>query len=75
MRVKITTKAGKVKFRSANKRLTKDKNIKVTIKLSKKARAAFLKKLRGGKRVKLKVTLKPTGEKKVTLPVTVRRRR
>ena len=36
-----------------------DKNKKVTLKLSKKARKAFKKKLSSGKKVKVKVTVTP----------------
>jgi hypothetical protein len=74
VRVKVSAKAGKVKFRSQSKRLTQGKNIKVTLQLSAKARAAFLQRLRGGKTVKVVVTLKPTGSKAVKLTLRVRRR-
>jgi hypothetical protein len=74
VRVKVSAKAGKVKFRSQSKRLTKGKNIKVTLRLSAKARAAFVQKLRGGKTVKVVVKLKPTGAKAVKLTLRVRRR-
>jgi Fungalysin/Thermolysin Propeptide Motif len=74
VRVKVSAKAGKVKFRSQSKRLTQGKNLRVTLKLSAKARAAFLQKLRGGKTVKVVVTLKPTGAKAVKLTLRVRRR-
>ena len=39
--------------------LTAGKNKKVTLRLSKKARKAFKRKLRGGKQVKVKVTVTP----------------
>ena len=74
-RVRINAKAGKkVKFKSVNKRLTGGKTFKVTLKLSKKARAAFLAKLRGGKRVTVKLTITPTTGKKKTVTLKVRRR-
>ena len=73
-RVRLSAKAGKVKFKSANKRLTATRRIKVTLKLSKKARTAFLKKLQGGKKVKVKLTITPTPGKKKTFTLTVRRR-
>jgi len=74
VRVRLSAMAGKVKFKSANKRLTGGKTFKVTLKLSKKARAAFLQKLSGGKKVKVKLTIKPTTGKKKTVTLTVRRR-
>ena len=75
IRVKVGAKAGKVKYRGANKRLPKGRAIKFTLKpSSRKARAAMIKKLRGGKRVKVKVTVKPVGEKAVTKTLRVRRR-
>ena len=73
-RVRLSAKAGKVKFKSANKRLTGGKTLKVTLKLSKKARAKFLAKLSGGKKVKVKLTITPTTGKKKTVTLTVRRR-
>ena len=73
-RVRLSAKATQVKFKSANKRLTANKTVKVTLKLSKKARAAFLKKLRGGKKVKVKLTITPTTGKKKTLTFRVRKR-
>ncbi len=74
VRVRLSAKAGKVKFKSANKRLTGGKTYKVTLKLSRKARAAFLQKLSGGKKVKVKLTITPTTGKKKTVTLTVRRR-
>ena len=72
--MKITAKSGKVKFRAANVTLTADKNKKVTLKLSKKARKAFKKKLRSGKKVKVKVTVTPAlGARSARLTLNVRR--
>ena len=74
-RVRLSAKSGKVKFKSANKRLTGGKTHKVTLRLSLKNRAAFLKKLQGGKKVKVKLTITPTPSgKKKTVTLTVRRR-
>jgi hypothetical protein len=73
-RVRLSAKAGKVKFKSLNRRLTANKNLKFTLKLSTKARRAFLKKLKGGKKVKVKLTITPTTGKKVTFTLTVRRK-
>ena len=47
----------------------------VTLKLSKKGRRAFLSKLRGGRRVKVKVSLAPARGAKRSLALRVRLRR
>ena len=74
VRVRVSAKSGKVKFRTHSKRFVKNKTIKVTLKLTKKQRAAWQKKLDTGKRQRVTVTLKPTGGKAVKLTLRVRRR-
>ena len=74
VRVRIRAKSAKVKFRTQSKRLTKNRNIKVTLKLTATQRAAFVRKLRTGRRQKVVVTLKPTGEKLLKRTLRVRRR-
>ena len=72
-RVRVGAKAGKVKFRSVGKRLTGRTASKVTLKLSRKARRAFLRKLRGGKRVRVKLTITPARGSRKTFTRRVRR--
>jgi hypothetical protein len=74
VRTRVSAKSGKVKFRTQSKRFVKDKSIKVTLKLTKKQRAAWLKKLRTGKRQTVTVSLKPTGFKTQKIKLRVRRR-
>ena len=74
-RVRIGARAGKVRFRSTTRRLVAGRSRTVTLRLSKQARRAFLRKLRGGRRVKVKVSLAPARGAKRTLALKVRRRR
>jgi hypothetical protein len=74
VKVKVGAKAGKVRFRSTSANLKRLKTKTVKLKLSKKARKAFLKKLRGGKRVKVTVTVSSAQGAKRTLILRVRRR-
>jgi hypothetical protein len=71
--IRIVAKAGKVKFKAAKVKVTAGKAKKVTLKLSAKARKAFNRKLRGGKRVKITLTVTPPQSKKKTLTIKVRR--
>jgi Fungalysin/Thermolysin Propeptide Motif len=69
-KVRISAKAGKIRFRSLSATLKAGKNKTIKLKLSKKARKAFKKKLRGGKKVTIKVTVTPaTGPKR---PLTLK---
>jgi hypothetical protein len=70
---KIVAKAGKVKFKSVKVKLTAGKGKKLTLKLSKRARKAFSRKLRGGRKVKITLTVTPAKGKKKTVRLTVRR--
>jgi hypothetical protein len=74
VRTRVSAKSGKVKFRTQSKRFVKDRNIKVTLKLTKKQRAAWLKKLRTGRRQTVTLSLKPTGFKTQKIKLRVRRR-
>jgi hypothetical protein len=74
-KVKIAAKAGKIRFRAISVTLTAGKNKTIRLKLSKQARKAFKKKLRGGRKVTIKVTVTPAkgaGTKR-TLTLKVRR--
>jgi alpha-glucosidase (family GH31 glycosyl hydrolase) len=74
VKVRIGAKAGKVRFRSTSANLKRLKTKTITLKLSTKARTAFLRKLRGGKRVKVTVTVSTAQGAKRTLILKVRRR-
>ena len=72
-RVRIAARSGKVRFRSKSVRLTRGRTRTITLKLSRTSRRAFLRKLRGGRRVAVKVTVTPARGKKRTLTLRVRR--
>jgi hypothetical protein len=74
IRVRVSARAGKVRFRTQSIRLTQNRNIKITLRLTKKQRRAFRKRLRTGRTVKITVTLKPAGVKATKLTLRVRRR-
>ncbi|MEA2134061.1 MAG: hypothetical protein QOC68_1970 [Solirubrobacteraceae bacterium] len=74
VKVSIGAKAGKVRFRSTSENLKRLRTKTITLKLSTKARTAFLRKLRGGKRVKVTVTVSTAQGAKRTLILKVRRR-
>ncbi len=74
VKVRIGAKAGKVRFRATSANLKRLKTKTIKLKLSAKARRAFLRKLRGGKRVKVTVTVSTAQGAKRTLILKVRRR-
>jgi hypothetical protein len=68
----ITAKAGRTRFRKLTTRLTADRAKKVTLRLAKSSRARFARSLRGGRRVKIKLTIAPAaggGKRHLTLKV------
>jgi hypothetical protein len=73
-KVRIGAKAGKVRFRSLSATLTAGRAKTITLKLSKQARKAFKKLLRGGKKVKVRVMVAPAQGVTRALTLTVRRR-
>lgn len=72
-RAKIGATCGRIKFLSTRPILTAGVAKKITLRLSRKARAAFLKKLRGGRAVKVIVTVTPAQGTRRKLTLKVRR--